>query len=94
MWAVLLMACVCQYEPTGVYAAKISVTLWTYPGCGPCATTKANLGKGDADFVVTEKVEAGPTYTHRAYPVLTAPGRAPLVGLQTKAAVRKWLGLK
>ncbi len=72
----------------------IEVTLWTYPGCGPCATLKATLGTGDADFKVTEKVESKPPYTHAAYPVLTAPGRVPLVGVQSKAAVRKWLGLK
>lgn len=72
----------------------IEVTLWTIPNCGPCATTKANIGAGDKEFSVTVKHETGPTYSHKAYPVLTAPGRAPLVGAQSKVAVRKWLGLK
>lgn len=73
-------------------ASKIQVKLWTFPGCGPCGNLESKL-KAMPEVSVTKIVETGP-YSHAVYPVLTMTGKAPLVGDESVAAIRSWLGLK
>lgn len=73
-------------------ATKIQVKLWTFPGCGPCVNLEAKL-RAMPEVSITKIVETGP-YSHAVYPVLTASGKAPLVGDEGVPAIRAWLGLK
>lgn len=84
--------CACLQRSTPAKAVKAEVTLWTYPGCGPCQTLKATLAKIDA-LQVHEVSEAGPVFTYEKYPVLTMPGKVDLVGTQSAETVKRWAGV-